>query len=99
MSAITDVQLEGNLRKWLSDVERSTDRYRRERDYRQFLAEADEGDFIILLCELAGSSAPMRIIVGDFTAYNWVMERLDNPWDPLMSVTPVSAEISIEVDY
>lgn len=89
MSETQEDTVSGSWLQWAADVANSTKHNGRKRQYEEIRGEIREGQSLMMRCEIAGTDHPSYIIIEDFVAFNWLMERLDDPWDYLVSIKPM----------
>ena len=81
---------------FLSAVADSTQRFKRKKEYEELAGELKEGEVLVMVCEISGSRNPLRILIEDLVAYNWLMDQLDEPWGNLMSVEPFCTTLEVD---
>lgn len=76
----------GSWLQYAADMAQSTRHVSRKRLYEEMCSDLEQGQNLMMRCEIAGSAQPFYIIVEDFTAFSWLMDRLDDPLDSLVSL-------------
>lgn len=88
-----------NIIQWFQyadDLLRSKLHHERKKMYEGLVKDLGKDRSLFARCELHGSSKPLHIVIDDFAMFNWLMEKLDDDHDQLISAYFMSAELNMQ---
>lgn len=68
----------------------------RRKDYDRLIKQLEDGNTLILVCQIEGSTREHHINADDYATYSWLMDQLDDGLSPLVSVIPYTGKMTVE---